>query len=224
VDISDLSGKEVVMKWVALLLLVLIPVSLADAREVGKPMWGVKAGVTGSNLYGDDTGLFKTRFGGIFGASAEYPFTELVSIQAEILYAMKGWKNDDYYGGMVEISHSISQLEIPVLLRLNSPTEGPGPYLIMGPALFIGISDDFSVEVGGVTVPVDEDDFTVQSTQFGVVLGGGMEFPVDKYVISIEARGSVGATPAYEDIEVGSGTREVDAQHMCASLVVGVCF
>lgn len=212
------------MKWVALLLLVLVPISFADAREAGKPMWGIKAGVSGSNMYGDDTGIFKTRYGGIFGASAEYPFTDLVSIQGELLYAMKGWKNDEYYGGLVEISHSISQLEIPVLLRLNSPTDGAGPYLIMGPALYIGVSDDFKVEVMGVTVPVDEEDFTVQSTQFGVVLGGGMEFPVDKYIISIEARGSIGVTPAYEDIEVGTGTLEVDAQHMSASLVAGVCF
>ena len=212
------------MKWVALLLLVLIPISLADAREVGKPIWGIKAGFSGSNMYGDDTGIFKTRYGGIFGASAEYPFTELVSIQGELLYAMKGWKNDEYYGGLVEISHSISQLEIPVLLRLNSTGDGPGPYLIMGPALFIGISDEFKVEVMGVSVPFDEEDFTVQSTQFGVVLGGGMEIPVDKYVISVEARGSIGASPAYEDIEVSSGTYEVDAQHMSASLVVGLCF
>jgi hypothetical protein len=212
------------MKWVALLLLLLVPISFADAREAGKPMWGIKAGVSGSNMYGDDTGIFKTRYGGIFGASAEYPFTDLVSIQGELLYAMKGWKNDDYYGGQIEISHSISQLEIPVLLRLNSPADGAGPYLIMGPALYIGISDDFEVKFMGVTVPVDEEDFTVQSTQFGVVLGGGMEFPIDKYVLSIEARGSIGVTPAYEDIEVGTGTLEVDAQHMSASLVAGVCF
>ena len=218
------SRKEADMKWVALMLLVLVLVSLADAREVGKPMWGVKAGVSGSSMYGDDTGFFKTRYGGIFGASAEYPFTELVSVQAEILYAMKGWKNDDYYGGLVEISHSISQLEIQVLLRLNGSAEGPGPYLIMGPAVFIGIGDDFEAKVMGVTVHVDEDEFTVRSTQFGAVFGGGMEFPVDKYLISIEARGSVGAAPAYEDIEVGQGTLEVDARHVSASLVAGVCF
>jgi hypothetical protein len=212
------------MKWLALLLLVLIPISLADAREVGKPLWGIKAGVTGSNMYGDDTGIFKTRYGAIFGASAEYPFSDIVSVQGEIVYAMKGWKSDELYGGTVELDQSISQLEIPVLLRLNSPTEGPGPYLIMGPALFIGVSDNFEAKVAGITVPVDEDDFTVRSTQFGVVLGGGMEFPVDKYVVSIEGRGSIGLTPAYEDIEFDSATMEVDAQNMSASLVVGVGF
>jgi hypothetical protein len=216
--------KEDIMKCLALLLLVLVFVCAVEAREVGTPMWGIKGGISGANMYGDDTGIFKTRYGGLFGGSVEYPFTEMISFQGEVLYAMKGWKNDKYCGGSCEISHSITQIEIPLLLRLNSTATGPGPYLIMGPALYIGISDDFEVKANGITVPIDDEDFTVRSTEFGVVMGGGMEFPGEKYTISVEARGSVGGTPAYEDIEMGALTREIDAQNMTASLAVGVGF
>jgi hypothetical protein len=217
-------GKEDIMKWWALLLATLLLVSTVEAREVGSPIWGVKGGISGANMYGDDTGIFKTRYGGVFGASVEYPFTELISIQGDLLYAMKGWKNDKYCGGECEISHRISQIEIPVLLRLNSPTDGPGPYLIVGPALYIGVSDKFEVTAQGVVVPVDDEDYTPRGTEFGVVMGGGMEFPGEKYTLSIEARGSVGGTPAYEDVETGTLTREVDAQNMTASLVLGIGF
>ncbi len=216
--------KGCIMKSLAVLLVALVLVSAVEAREVGRPVWGIKGGISGSNMYGDDTSIFKTRYGGLFGVSAEYPFTELISFQGELLYAMKGWKNDKYCGGSCEISHKITHLEIPVLLRLNSPASGPGPYLIMGPAIYIGISDKFEATAQGVAVPVDDEDFTVGGTEFGVVVGGGLEFPGEKYTVSIEARGSVGGTPAYEDIEMGTLTREIDAQNMTASLVVGVGF
>jgi hypothetical protein len=220
----EFAGKEANMKWVALLLLVLIPVSLVEAREVGKPVWGIKAGFTGANMYGDDTGIFKTRYGGLFGGSVEYPLTEMISLQGEVLYAMKGWKNDKFCGGLCELNQSISQIEIPMLIRLNSPASGPGPYLIMGPALYIGVSDELEVTVDGVDVPVDTEDYTAKGVEFGAVVGGGVTFPVENYMMSIEARGSIAGTPAYEDFDTSSGSKEWDAQNVTASLVVGVSF
>jgi hypothetical protein len=212
------------MKWVALLLLLVVPVSLVEAREVGKPVWGVKAGFSGSSMYGDDTGMFKTRYGGLFGASVEYPLTGLISVQGELLYTMKGWKNDKYCGGMCELNQSISQIEIPLLLRLNSSGSGPGPYIIVGPALSIGVSDKFEVKVSGVEVPVDEEDFVAKGTGFGAVLGGGLEIPGQNYTLSIEVRGSIGATPAYDEFDTAFGAKEWDAQNMTGSLVIGVGF
>ena len=71
---------------------------------------------------------------------------------------------------------------------------------------------------------MDDEDYVARGTEFGVVMGGGMEFPGESYTVSIEARGSVSGTPAYEDIERTVVTREVDAQNMTASLVIGVWF
>jgi hypothetical protein len=166
--------------------------------------------------------MMKTRFGAIFGVTAEYPLTQLISVQGELVYSMRGWKNDSDFAD-VEVNQKIGYLEIPVLIRVNSPGGPPGPYLVLGPALAVKINDSFEVSKAGYSV--DADAFEVKGTEFLFMLGGGLEFPGPSYTVFIEARGSGGFTPSYENVDIGGGvTREVDVSSETASLVVGVSF
>jgi hypothetical protein len=210
------------MKYLAAAIAVLMLVPAVQARQVGSPIFGAKAGMLGTTVYGDDSSLMKTRFGAVFGVTAEYPLTPMVSVQGELVYSMRGWKNDSDFGS-AEINQKIGYLEIPVLLRLNSTGGGPGPYLVLGPALAVKTNDSFEVSVQGYTVEAEA--FEVKSIEFLFMLGGGVEFPGPNFTMFIEARGSGGLTPMYSDLDIGGGiTRKIDIKSETAELVVGVCF
>ena len=212
------------------LLIVFILVVIASAAQAGEGdgvTLGLKVGFNGSSFYGDHSGMMKTRYGAIFGGYVEYPLTELVSVQGELLYSMKGWKNEEY-GVLYEISHRISYIEIPVLIRINSPCgEMIGPYLIMGPALSIQAGSDFEVKVLGTSVELDLEDFDLtdpKGSEIGFVLGGGVSIPAGNYTIGLEARGNGGLGNTYEDRETRVGSTEIDAKSVSASVVLTVGF
>jgi hypothetical protein len=210
------------MRSLAVLILVLLLVPTVQAGELGGPVWGVKGGLSGSVTYGDDSGGMHMRLGGAFGATMEYPLTSLISFQGELLYAMKGWKNDKDFGG-VEVNQTIGYVEIAPLLRLNSSGGGPGPYLIMGPVLGIKTNDKLEASAGSLTATLDV--LEVKSTEFGFVLGGGVEFPGQQYTVFVEVRGDGGLTQIYDSVDLGGGvTQEWDVKSESASLLVGVSF
>jgi hypothetical protein len=202
---------------VVCLVLALALVSTVSAREVGTPMWGIKGGLGGANMYGDDTGGFGTRIGGLVGAYVEYPLTQLVSLQGELLYALKGWKTDTFCKGC-EVSQTVGYLQIPVLLRINGPAGPPGPYLIMGPALNMKVNDSFDVSPASAKDEFDALEY--KGFDVGLVLGGGVEFPAGKYTVFAEIRADGSATPAYEDVD----GEEIDAQNWAVSLALGITF
>jgi hypothetical protein len=97
--------------------------------------------------------------------------TPQFAIQPELLYVMKGGKNDTD-----DESIRVSYLEIPLLLKLRIPAKGNGsqfsPNVYAGP--FLGIKAGCSVTS---TATDDCADFgaTFKSTDFGVVIGAGVD-------------------------------------------------
>jgi energy-converting hydrogenase Eha subunit B len=199
------------------LVLALALASAVDGRELGTPLFGIKGGVGGANMYGDATGGFETRIGGVFGAYVEYPLAPLVSVQGELLYALKGWKTDAFCSGC-EITQTLGYIQIPVLLRINSPAGPPGPYLIMGPVVNMKVNDSFDVNTEAEQEGVSAKEY--KSFDVGLMLGGGVEFPAGARTVFMEIRADGSGTPAYEDV----GAEEVDAQNWAVSLAVGMTF
>ncbi len=64
--------------------------------DTGNFHWGLKAGVNISSVNGDDTDDVKSRTGLHIGAAANIGISELFSVQPEILYSMRGWKDGDF--------------------------------------------------------------------------------------------------------------------------------
>lgn len=210
------------MRFLAAMILVLLLTAVVQAGELGGPVWGVKAGLSSSVTYGDDSGGMHTRLAATAGATMEYPLTPWISFQAELLYVIKGWKNDKDFGG-VEVNQTIGYVEIAPLLRLNSGGGGPGPYLIMGPALAVKTNDKLEASAGSLTASLDV--LEVKSTEFGLILGAGVEFPGQKYTVFVEARGGGGLTQVYESVDLGGGiTEEWDVKSQSACLLIGVSF
>jgi hypothetical protein len=219
--------RRVTMKKFAFVSILVLIASTAQVCAEDAPAWGLKAGLNGSSFYGDDTGPMKTRFGAIMGGYVEYPVTELISLQGEVLYSMKGWKNEEYRT-LYEISYRINYIEIPMLVRINSPcSNGAGPYLIMGPALSFKAGSDFEVKVLGASAQSEPEDFGMtdpKGTEVGFVLGGGITIPAGNYTIGFEVRGNGGLTDTFEDREIGQSSKVIDAKHVSGSVVFTVAF
>ena len=154
--------------------LVLSP--LTDAS--GQVTVGVQAGLSIAKIGGRaPTNDLHSRKGIAFGAFVEKQISDMLSFQPEILYIQKGAKDSDQD---VDVTLKLDYMEIPLLLKVNVPTEGDiSPYLLVGPALSFKAGCTISGEEGGVSVDLDcDEDFIVfKSFDVGGVVGAGVGFP-----------------------------------------------
>ncbi len=163
-----------------------------------KPMaFGAKVGVNFANLNGSDAGSTSSRTGLVIGAYANIGVADIISIQPEVLYSMKGASQSLSVGGSTYTATvKLNYLDIPVLLKVNVPLSGGSsirPSLFAGPSLGILLSSKTKVEGGGVSQESDTKSDT-KSTDFGIVVGAGLGFGFAGHEAGIDARYQQGLT------------------------------
>ena len=177
-------------------------------------MFGVKAGLNLANAMGDDAEETSMKIGAVGGVFMCYDITEIFALQPELLFTMKGAKYDE---GDTTMSWKLNYIEIPVLLRVNLPTEGKiKPMLYAGPALGILMSAKDEDE--------DIKDY-LKTMDIGVVAGAGVAYQLEKGAISFEARYEVGMSTVYDlsDEEL-EGHDQPDVKNGVISFMVGYGF
>lgn len=180
----------------------------------GKMMFGVKGGLNLANLSGDDVEDTSMKIGMAGGVFMCYKLTDIFAIQPELLFSMKGaeFTEDDVDG-----SYKVNYFEIPLLFKVNLPTEGKiKPNLYAGPALGILMSAD--VEVGDYSA--DMKDFT-KSTDIGIIAGAGLGYQMEKGMLCAEVRYEVGMGTIDEPAE---DVDEADVKNSVVSILVGYGF
>ena len=188
--------KRLVVTMFAIVLMVTLCSSSVFAGGLtGK---GVKGGLNFANFHGEDTeGMnLNSKMGFCAGGFITYSINDVFAIQPEVLFTMKGTKWDTGYGAT--ITYSLNYVEIPVLFRLSMPNQrSVRPSLFVGPYLAIKLSSKATLESGGVSVDLDwgED---VKTTDFGVVVGGGVDFALGSRPVTVDARYTLGLTSFYE--------------------------
>lgn len=155
-------------------------------------MFGVKGGLNMANLTGDDVSNTKSRTAFVGGAFGSFSITEIFAIQPELLYAMKGAALDisDF-----DASLNLSYIEIPILFKVNLPTEGK-----IKPSLYAGPSISFlmSAEADSAGTTTDIKDFA-KSTDYGIIAGGSLGYQMGNGgLLFLEARYEVGLTSVAE--------------------------
>jgi hypothetical protein len=156
------------------------------------------AGSSADPVFPDNAGM---KPGVIIGGALYIEGTPLFSMQPELLFSMKGGiraRNGDYIRAI-----TLSYLELPVLFRVNIPVERAKPNIYTGPALGLRLStggytrdsggwDWFSPEykksLEESTNPVD----------FGLVMGGGFEFPAGSGSIVLDVRYTLGLVKIFK--------------------------
>jgi opacity protein-like surface antigen len=191
----------------------------ASAPAAADPFaYGLKAGLGISTLHGDlPTDPFlahETRAGFGGGAAFTFGLGGALALQPEILLVTKGVSlgqvNITDWNGMVvgaaEVTQECNDVEIPVLIRLATPTSGAlSPYLLGGPAIGILASQKI-VQPGmdGGLVPLD----VAKGADVGITLGFGAEFGRGRTRGTIESRYTFGVTSAtdasYSDARNGA--------------------
>jgi hypothetical protein len=138
------------------------------------------------------------------GVFAKFTLLDLLALQPELLYTMKGFKDNYLPEGVptgstfppenIIITWNISYFEIPVLLKLNIPSSSFG---IIKPNIFAGpeISFKLSAKQKSKTVgqPSYEQDLTnINSTDLGIIFGVGADINLPIATIMIDVRYDLG--------------------------------
>jgi hypothetical protein len=134
------------------------------------------------------------------------PIRNRLALQAEAIYAVKG---DSETSGGYTTSTRISYLDLPVLARYgfrkNSPLQ---PILFAGPAVAINLTAQSRLEGEGTDVEVDVKD-QVNTLDFGLVAGAGLDFVVGGRTYGVEMRYSKGLSNVAGDDANGSAHNNV---------------
>jgi hypothetical protein len=178
-------------KLVTLLLILAAFTSLSQAQM----QIGPKVGLNISNVSGSDAGSPDSKTGFAGGLFFMYQFSNMFAIQPEAYYTMKGAKEkQDIEGYTVEATVSLDYIEVPLLLKLIIPIQGSSvhPAVFAGPAVGFNTTHKVKVEVEGQSAEDDIPD--VKSTEFSLVFGGGVGFPVGNNELGFDVRYNLGLT------------------------------
>jgi hypothetical protein len=163
-----------VIPYVVVLALV-FGVPAASAQEMS---WGIKGGVNFANLETEaDSELapLDMRIGIVAGVFFTVPIGGLFSIQPEILYSQKG-NAFDIPELAVEGATEIDYLETPILVRVGRWRTGGTTFnAFAGPSLGFKVRARATAEGAGERESIDISD-DIETFDFGVVFGGGVEF------------------------------------------------
>jgi len=215
---------------VALFAIVLLFAFSSLASAQGLTGYGLKAGLNLANISEDWSDDWKgvdrkMKTGFCVGGFITYSINEMFAIQPEVLYTMKGAKWEWADEGWQD-EEKLTYLEIPVLAKVTIPTQGSiAPNLFVGPALAILLSAKYYEEWDSESEEYDIKD-DMKSTDFGLVLGAGVEIGMPHSAITIDGRYTLGLTNTcepYTDPETGEEI-ECDEKNNVISFMVGYSF
>jgi hypothetical protein len=192
------------MKTKLILIVAAICMSAVTFAQVGRPAFGLRAGVNFQNLNGkdenDDNLENDLKTGFHVGVTGDIPFAQDFYIQPGLLYSTKGAKIE---GSDVKVN--IGYLEIPINL-LYKPLLGEGRLLMgFGPYVAFGLNgkvkgDDaeYDIEFDKET-SVTDPDFTIKRFDAGANLLFGYEF-TQRLSAQLNAQlGLLNMAPEYAD-------------------------
>ena len=164
----------------ALLFFVLIsaPLMLAQAQYA---RFGAKAGGGFASTYGADGSSDYTNPLGVYhiGGIVSYEFVSRIAVQAELLYAQKGFTYEDFiYAPGEDLSGDLRlhYLELPLLFKLQKGGlfAEAGPYI----GYLLSASDDFRLSTAGTNPDVEPPSFYdsdhLQRFDYGYTVGLGI--------------------------------------------------
>jgi len=178
--------------------------------------FGIKAGLNIADMLGDDTGHAKSKLGFIGGCFVTIEVRDLFAFQPEILYAQKGYSwESEYLSATYKALGMFYYIEIPMLSKIMIPVKGNIKYnLLFGP--YLGVNLIAKKKIDFVEPPYEVDIANSRDTEFGMVLGHGVDYILGKGKIGFECRYTLGLTTSSEIWN--------DARNSVISLMLGYSF
>jgi len=179
---------------------------------------GFKGGVNFGDINGDnapDNTSMRTGFlGGVFIGN---PINEQFGLRAEVLYAQKGVKGDvEVNNTTVEGTYKLDYIDIPLEFVVNFAAGDK-----MGFNIFAGPSFNFNTSAKVDAGQYGEGDIdNIKGFEFGAVIGAGLSYMFSSASFIVDARYSLGATSASDDIDGQS----VDVKNAGIGIMAGFSF
>jgi hypothetical protein len=171
---------------------------------------GIKGGMNISNLnvdpqeLEDDNSLQSYAVGAWWGI----PVNRRLTIQTEALYSVKG--DAESAGGYTASTH-MGYIDVPVLAKVGFLHSAPvQPSLFLGPSLAVNLSAKSKLQGNGSDADVDVKD-QVRTFDFGLVVGGGVDFQVAERTFGVDLRYSKGLSNVVGEGANGSARNDVIA-------------
>jgi len=176
-------------KFIFLSVLVVLGMTITIAQTESNTTtfrWGPTAGVNFSGVTGDDVDNVNSRTGIRVGAVASIGISEVFSVQPEVVYSMRGWKDGEF-------TIKIDYVDVPILADFEVYD---GLSLQGGPIIGFNISGE--VEGGGNTSDLDN----IESVNFGFAVGAQYEFSMGLF---LNARYDMGFNDVFSgDIDIAA--------------------
>jgi hypothetical protein len=207
-----------------LVILLATAVSLTSAQKISG---GLKAGINLASWHGDDVedmtgGDLKRKLGFCGGGFIAFRLGKVVILQPEVLYSQKGARQrEEFLDEVIKVWYKLNYLEIPICIKLMIPVQGKvKPNLFLGPYFGVMITDPRGkVEIDGLTM--EEDLEGVKDTDFGMVLGGGVDIGLGKGKMVFDVRYTLGLTTI---IEYELFEENIDLKNNAFSFLLGYSF
>lgn len=162
------------MKKIIILILLAFP-SVLSAQDI---RFGVKGGLNLANYKGEDNGgHFKA--GAYAGLFANYRFTDIISLQTELVYSQEGSR--DHVNGN-SVTTSLDYLILPVLLQLRLNNYEQFKF-VLGPQIGYLLDSKVKTKTDSGT-DTTHDQSVFEDYDYGVIMGLEYEFS-DELLITI---------------------------------------
>lgn len=151
---------------------------------------GPKAGVNIASFSGNDATIngqsLDSKFGFGGGIFALFQFGNIIGVQPEIYYTMKGASTTI---NNVDVTFNFNYVEAALLLKAIIPVKGANvrPAIFVGPVLGFNSTAEVEGEGNGQSATEDLSEF-VQDTDFGLAFGGGIGFLVGGHELGVDIR------------------------------------
>ncbi len=186
------------------LLWMMIPVviGLSNCIEADAQTFGVTGGLNIANLNGVNGASPKD--GVIIGGFAEYGLIGGLTLQPEVLFSMKGVKEEPvgtFPVGAGTSEWTLNYIEVPVLLKVDVLTFPVLPVnvdLYAGPDFAFNVVSENKSSFGGVTLITNESGGT-RPFDFNITVGGGPNIDLGPMSLGVELRYTFGTNSPFKN-------------------------
>lgn len=146
------------MKKTILSLALLVGIAGAAQAQTGLKL-GLKGGYNMATFSGKDSKGSEYKAGFAAGGLINYGFTDMFSVQGELLYSQKGGSRDydNGFGKTYTDKTTLGYIDVPVLLKVNTGEDGKGLFFEAGPqGSFVMHQRSFTEDSGGKQIGSSE--------------------------------------------------------------------
>ncbi len=175
------------------ILAVSLVAATAAAQGTGLASKGIKVGLSAYSFGGEDSDAVasdwatNSRMGLAVGGFVTFALGPDLALQPELLYVMKGAGHER---GADRRKFNLSYVDLPVLLKYRFATTGSTrANLFAGPVVSAALSAKIVSYVGPGWQPQEVDiSYGVRDLDFGMAVGGGLDFAMSGGTLTIDGR------------------------------------